>query len=269
MFWNKKKKQQKAEDYARLEEYVKEFKKCLFNRYTLNNNINVINSEMSECYYADKDNKIKFKENEDYETTDIGYKHLIIFYDKEIKPYHWRKNDRANKYFVLPVDGKLIIIKKIRQQRTHGSLDGGSSFSFHHSAGFGGGSANANGGGSIKGSLDTDDEFILVIKFNKKNYEVRVSANLFYDVEEGEERFASKPYWSYSIEDKKPEFKIEYNQEEVVNAESNKFNIKDLEVKMEANEEEIKKFEKILPAKAVREAYDYVNWHLNPDWRQN
>lgn len=264
MFWSKKKKQQEAEDYARLQGYIQSYKKCLFNRYTLNNNINVINSEMNEEYYADKDNKIKFKENEDYETTDIGYEHLIVFYDKEIKPYHWRKNDRANKYFVLPVEEKTTIIKKIRQQRTHGSLDGSSSFSFHHSSGFGGGSANANGGGKIHGELDTDDEFILVIKFNKKNYEVRVSANLFYDVEEGEERFASKPYWDC---DGTKEFKVEYNQEEVVNAESNKFNIKDLEVKMEANEEEIERFEKMLPRRSVQDAIDEVNWHLNPGWR--
>lgn len=152
-------------------------------------NLYWMQENMMEDYFADINNN-KLVDGKDFEVDQGTTGKLVIFYNKDLsdQPFHYRKNDFERKYYRRGIRVGTVL-KKIRQQRTQGQLDGHSRINFHHSGGLFSSSVDANGYGNINGNLDTTDEFILAINFNNKNMEVRVSANLFYLAEEKDDLY--------------------------------------------------------------------------------
>ena len=197
-----------------------------------------------QCYkYPSGDRSLELKRDEDYEIVSLGYKDLVIFYGKT-QPLHCLNCDVNNTVYYYPV-GKAKVIKKFRQQRTKGGIEGHSYMNFDFTSGMRYHESHGHGSGNLKGELDTLDEFIFVINFEDRNYEVRVSAHLFYSVEEGAELFMCLDKFSSDISQLP---RRGYNFKESVEATKRK-QYKD---KLEAEQEEalalFRKYDDMLPS---------------------
>lgn len=179
--------------------------------YIREHNLYWLQKGMMEDYFANALNSTKLVEGKDFEIVQGTSGRLVIFYNKDLseQPFLYRKNDFARKYYRKGIKVGTVL-KKIRQQRTQGQLDGHSRINFHHSGGLFSSSVDASGYGNVNGNLDTTDEFILAINFNNKNMEVRVSANLFYLAEEKDDLFMYD--YSFSPDDYST---VKYNIDEI------------------------------------------------------
>ena len=189
MFFGKKKKKISYEEYLTMKKKSElELRDTYRELKSYQSLEHRLRDKMHHEFYAYKsldEYENELKEEEDYIVTSSSGNTYNIFINKEKEPFLFKRNDREW-YFMVKTICKGKIINKIRQQRTHGSLDGKSSYSFSSSGGrypsFSGG-----GRGYINGSLDTNDEFILTMQYKGKFMELRVNDNLFYSVSEGDE----------------------------------------------------------------------------------
>ena len=249
MFKNKKKAKELEEiAQATIEQDAKEYTEVFIERVKLDGQWSYLDKKMNERFYANEDNSKRFEENVDYEEIEDNYEHLILFYNKDIQPYRFIKNDYYKEYFVRLIESGTVITR-IRQQRTQGSLNGSNSFHFEHH----GRSSEGNGGGRINGDLDTKDEFILVVNFDNKYRELRVSANLFYRFKENDKIFITYNdiYHQYSRNQK-----VEYNQKELIEAEGNRMNKAEVNAKIKVISERMAELQEKLPPKKLEESID-------------
>lgn len=206
MFFGKKKRELERKKLEEFEELKKKREQESFNLFRELKNHEKELEDLQKVslakYYAYDFEGEKLTENEDYIVCERNYIKYTLFLDKEKQPYYFKRNDLKLCYEVHSFS-KGKVIKVIRQQRTSGSLDGKSSAHFkHNSRGglFGGSSVEYSSHGFINGSLDTKDEFIVVIRCNNKNLELRVDDNFFYSFSEGDEIWIDEFKWVHEEE---------------------------------------------------------------------
>ena len=205
MFFGKKKREQELKKLEEYEELKKKRERAILNLFRELKRHEKEHEDLEKVslakYYAYNFEGEKLIENEDYIVCERNYIKYVLFLEKEKQPYYFKRNDFRFCYEVHSFS-KGKVIKVIRQQRTSGSLDGSSHSDFSHSGGglFGGSSAEFHSHGSIKGSLDTNDEFIVVIRCNNKNLELRVDDNFFYSFSEGDEIWIDEFKWLHEDE---------------------------------------------------------------------
>lgn len=221
----------------------------------------IVERALTYINYPKRDKRLELRENEDYEIVRFGYDCLAIFYGKQ-QPLNCLANDNDDRIYYHPVE-TYKIIKKFRQQRTQGDISGRSFIDFKSSSGIFHHSVQEHGEGSLNGKLDTLDEFILVINYNGKNGEVRVSPHLYYMVEEGDEMFMTlnKFYPSDLSAEWYPYRK--YNFTDSISSEKRKQYKKHLEEECEQTQKILIKYQDLLPYEKlhqIEEELRFCNW---------
>lgn len=195
MFFNRKKRLAEKAAKKQLVEDLRKYRNVLISLKLLDREATRLYNEMHQEYFSDIFNITKFIKDKDYEVIKNSPSDLIIFYNKlSDQPQFVKRDDFNRKYYTLPIHVGTVA-KKIRQQRTQGSLDGHGSMNIEHYGRY----MDASGGGNIHGSLDTIDEYILIVRFENVYTSVRVSVNLFYLAEEGQDLYMC--YNDFNLQD--------------------------------------------------------------------